>query len=121
LLKRIVSKVVFRSEQVNEKDVSLITFEAPASEIVAAAITDLEEHTANQVATLRVKKDTQAWFHFHLDDHAGETAEVSISYMDLHLLAEELSEYALDLKVIAPQELAKVIRARFEAVANAHA
>jgi proteasome accessory factor B len=121
LLKRIVSKVVFRSEQVNEKDVSLITFEAPASEIVAAAITDLEEHTANQVATLRVKKDTQAWFHFHLDDHAGETADVSISYMDLHLLAEELSEYALDLKVIAPQELAKVIRARFEAVANAHA
>jgi predicted DNA-binding transcriptional regulator YafY len=41
--------------------------------------------------------------------------------MDLHLLAEELSEYALDLKVIAPAELGKVIRARFEAVANAHA
>ena len=121
LLKRIVSKVVLRSEQVNEKEVALINFEAPSADLVAAAIKDLEEHTANQVATLRVNKDTQAWFHFHLDDQSGETADVSISYMDLHLLAEELSEYALDLKVIAPQELAKVIRARFEAVANAHA
>jgi predicted DNA-binding transcriptional regulator YafY len=41
--------------------------------------------------------------------------------MDVHLLAEELSEYALDIKVLEPQELAKVIRSRFEAVANAHA
>jgi predicted DNA-binding transcriptional regulator YafY len=41
--------------------------------------------------------------------------------MDIHLLAEELSEYALDIKVISPHELDKVIRSRFEAVANAHA
>jgi proteasome accessory factor B len=121
LLKRIVSKVVIRTEQVNEKESERIQFERPDSSLVSAAIADLEQHTANQIATLRVKKDTQAWFHFHLEDQPGETADVSIAYMDLHLLAEELSEYALDLKVLAPQELAKVIRTRFEAVANAHA
>ena len=51
----------------------------------------------------------------------GNDAEVQISYMDLHLLAEELSEYAHDITVLAPIELSKAIRTRFEAVANAHA
>jgi proteasome accessory factor B len=121
LLKRIVSKVVMRTEQLNEKESERIHFERPDASLVSAAIADLEQHTANQTATLRVNKDTQAWFHFHLEDQPGASADVSISYMDLHLLAEELSEYALDLKVLTPQELAKVIRTRFEAVANAHA
>ena len=121
LLKRIVSKVVFRTEQINEKENELVRFALPDPELVAVAIKDLDEHTSKQVATLRVKRDTPAWFHFHLDDQSGDTADVSISFMDLHLLAEELSEYALDLKVLGPQELTKVIRSRFEAVANAHA
>jgi proteasome accessory factor B len=119
LLKRIVSKVIFRTEQISESEKTLVTFEVPAEDSVLAAIADLEAHTASQVATVRVKKDTQAWFHFHLDE--GETADVTISYMDLHLLAEELSEYAFDIKVISPKALDSVIRARFEAVANAHA
>jgi proteasome accessory factor B len=81
----------------------------------------LERHTSSQLATIRVKRDSQAWFHFHLDDQHGDTADVTLAYMDLDLLAEELSEYALDVKVIAPAELARVIRSRFEAVANSHA
>jgi proteasome accessory factor B len=121
LLKRLVSKVVFRTEFINEKESELVHFAAPNQELVVEAIRDLEEHSARQIATLRVKKDSQAWFHFHLEDQSGETADVSISYMDIHLLAEELSEYALDIKVLGPVELDRVIRARFEAVANAHA
>ena len=39
----------------------------------------------------------------------------------LEQMPDKDTVHALDLKVIAPQELAKVIRARFEAVANAHA
>jgi predicted DNA-binding transcriptional regulator YafY len=73
------------------------------------------------VAKLRVKRDSQAWFHFHLEDQTGETADVSIAYMDVHLLAERLSEYAMDVKALEPQELARVMRSRFEAVASAHA
>ncbi|MFM6939680.1 MAG: helix-turn-helix transcriptional regulator, partial [Rhodoluna sp.] len=121
LLKRIVSKVVQRSELFNDKDADFIRFSAPEQSAIDAAIADLEQHTSNQVATLRVKKDSQAWFHFHLDDQPGESADVAITYMDIHLLAEELSEYALDIKVVSPVELDKVIRARFEAVASAHA
>lgn len=121
LLKRIVSKVVHRSEVLDENEVGFVRFGSPATDAVQAALTDLDQHTASQVATLRVKRDSQAWFHFHLDDQPGETIDVSVSYMDLHLLAEELSEYALDIRVLGPQELDKVIRARFEAVASAHA
>lgn len=121
LLKRIVSKVVFRSEAINETESDFVRFAEPAADAVQAALTDLDQHTASQVAILRVKRDSQAWFHFHLDDQQGETADVSVSYMDLHLLAEELSEYALDIKVLGPAELDKVIRTRFEAVASAHA
>lgn len=121
LLKRIVSKVILRQEQVSEKEAELVTFAAPDPALVEAALQELEAHTQNQVATLRVKRDSQAWFHFHLEDQTGDTSDVSIAYMDVHLLAEELSEYALDIKVLEPQELAKVIRSRFEAVASAHA
>jgi proteasome accessory factor B len=121
LLKRIVSRVTFRTEQINEKETELVIFETTDAALLQAAIKDLDEHAANQVATLRVKRDTQAWFHFNLDDQAGEFAEISLSYMDIHLLAEELSEYALDIRVVSPHELEKVIRSRFEAVANAHA
>jgi predicted DNA-binding transcriptional regulator YafY len=121
LLKRIVSKVAFRSVQINEKDSELVRFEAPKREAVEAAIADLEAHTASQVAKLKVRRDSQAWFHFNLLDEQGNDAEIEISYMDLHLLAEELSEYALDISVLSPPELSKAIRTRFEAVANAHA
>ena len=121
LLKRIVSKVTFRTVQVNEKDSELVLFAPPAPDLVQGAIEDLEAHTASQIAKLRVRRDSQAWFHFNLLDELGKDAEVSISYMDLHLLAEELSEYAHDITVVSPPELAKAIRNRFEAVANAHA
>lgn len=121
LLKRIVSKVTFRVEQVSEKESELVKFNAPDSALLAAALEDLQQHTAKQIATLRVRRDSQAWFHFHLDDQQGDFAEHSLAYMDVHLLAEELSEYALDIKVIGPPELAKALRSRFEAVANSHA
>jgi predicted DNA-binding transcriptional regulator YafY len=121
LLKRIVSKVSFRTVQINEKESELVRFEAPKPEDIQAAISDLEAHTASQIAKLKVRRDSQAWFHFNLGDEPGEEAEICFSYMDLHLLAEELSEYAHDIAVVAPAELAKAIRNRLEAVANAHA
>jgi proteasome accessory factor B len=121
LLKRIVSKVTFRTVQINERDSELVRYPAPSPETVQAAIQDLEFHTASQIARLKVRRDSQAWFHFNLGNEKGQEAEVSISYMDVHLLAEELSEYAHDITVVSPPELGKAIRLRFEAVANAHA
>lgn len=121
LLKRIVSKVAFRTVQVNERDSELVKFDSPNHAMVQAAIEDLEAHTASQVARLRVRRDSQAWFHFNLLDDLAKDLEIEISYMDLHLLAEELSEYAHDITVLSPPELSKAIRTRFEAVANSHA
>jgi proteasome accessory factor B len=107
--------------QVNEKESQLVRFESPSPETVQEAIDDLEMHTASQRAKLRVKRDSQAWFHFNLLDEQGKDAEIETSYMDLHLLAEELSEYMHDITVLSPPELSKALRSRFEAVANAHA
>ena len=101
LLKRIVSKVTFRTVQVNEKDSELVRFDAPTTEAIRAAIEDLEAHTASQFAKLKVRRDSQAWFHFNLGDEPGQDAEVTITYMDVHLLAEELSEYTHDITVVS--------------------
>ena len=114
MLKRIVSKV--SAVEIGQE---LVTFDAPSADELQAAIDDLAAHTAKQVATIKVRKDSSAWFHFHLDEN--QDAEVSFEYMDLHLLAEELSVFALDIKVISPRELDEAIRAGFEKVASDHA
>jgi predicted DNA-binding transcriptional regulator YafY len=74
------------------------------------------------VCELKVKQDSQAWFHFHLDDEADAKRDsVTFNYMDLALLAEELRDFALDIKVVRPRELNDLIRSGFEKVASAHA
>ena len=117
LLKRIVSKVQIAKDGDVEK-----TFNRPTDSEVALAIEDLQAHIKNQVCELKVKRDSQAWFHFHVDD-ATTTASgtVVFNYMDLNLLAEELRDYALDVKVVRPKELADLIRSGFEKVASDHA
>ncbi len=114
LLKRIVSKVT-----AVQLDHELINFEAPDATELQSAIEDLATHTAKQVATIKVNKDSSAWFHFHLDEK--QDTELNFEYMDLNLLAEELSVFALDIKVLSPRELDEAIRAGFEKVASDHA
>jgi predicted DNA-binding transcriptional regulator YafY len=41
--------------------------------------------------------------------------------MDLDLLAEELLDFALDVKIVRPKELADLVRSGFEKVASDHA
>ncbi|BDS50520.1 helix-turn-helix transcriptional regulator [Rhodoluna lacicola] len=117
LLKRIVSKV----QNVKNGEADKF-FEKPNDAQVAAAIADLQEHIKNQVCELRVKRDSQAWFHFHLDG-SGKSNDntVTFNYMDMHLLAEELRDFALDIKVLRPKELAELIKSGFEKVASDHA
>ena len=117
LLRRIVSKV----QKVKQQDIEVL-FAKPSNEAIDSAIKDLQEHIGNQICELKIKPDSQAWFHFHLDDQAGSTGEqVTFNYMDLNLLAEELRDFALDIKVIRPKELADLIRTGFEKVASDHA
>lgn len=117
LLKRIVSKVLFLKEgEINR------TFIKPTEAELRAAVNDLQSHIQKQVCELRVKIDSQAWFHFRLDDsHNTESQTISFNYMDLALLAEELRDFAMDIQVLKPRELEDLIRAGFEKVASDHA
>lgn len=115
LLRRIVSKV----QTVKVED-EIVMFQKPSAAQLEAARQDLEDFIEHQIAELKVRKDTSAWFHFHLDGAEPE-ATVSLKYMDLHLLAEELRDFALDLKVVRPKQLEEAIRAGFEKVVNDHA
>lgn len=117
LLKRIVSKVqVVKDSELDR------TFARPSDANLESAVADLQRHILEQVCKLQVKKDSQAWFHFHLDDaEAGSGGLVTFNYMDLSLLAEELRGFAMDVKVIQPKELGELIRVGFEKVASDHA
>ena len=117
LLRRIVSKV--QTVRNNETEVN---FTAPSDETMNSAVKELKEHIENQVCELKVRRDSQAWFHFHLDDEINTKQDVvTFNYMDVSLLAEELRDFALDIKVIHPRELADLIRSGFEKVASDHA
>lgn len=116
LLKRIVSKV--KTVKVDDQ---VATFEAPAAELVAAANADLDTFVAGNFAEIVVKPDSQAWFHFHLDETSAPGGILQLQYLDLHLLAEELRNFALDVSVIRPQELEDAIKAGFVRVAADHA
>jgi proteasome accessory factor B len=115
LLKRIVSKVTFLKENETE-----VVFEAPEATRIEAAIQDLREFTASQIAVLRIKRDSRAWFHYQIDSQEA-FAEVELQYMDVHLLAEELRDFGADIKVLRPKPLIEAVTAGFEKVASAHA
>lgn len=117
LLKRIVSKV-----QVAREGEVEITFSTPEKDSLDAAAKELQEHIASQICELKVKPDSGAWFYFHLDDEpAPNDGHVKFNYMDLGLLAEELRDFAADIKVISPKQLADTMRAGFEKVVSDHA
>lgn len=117
LLKRIVSKVQIAKDDDLER-----VFTRPSESEKDAAVADLKAHIRNQICELKVKRDSQAWFHFHVDDSETHESEiVTFNYMDLDLLAEELRDFALDVKVVRPKELADLVRSGFEKVASDHA
>ena len=91
-----------------------------ASEL-AAGQKSLNAFIAGNVATLRITRDTEAWFRFEMDDVPHEQAdEVSFNFMDIHLLADELRQYAGEIEVLRPAELRELIDAGFERVVELH-
>lgn len=108
LLKRIVSEV----------DIQDVNFEPVTNAEVAKALEDLEVHKSSQVCKLRVSVGSAAWFHFDL---GAEQTEVETAFMDLHLFAEDLMEFADEIEVLQPIELRELIRANLEKVRDMHA
>jgi proteasome accessory factor B len=111
LLKRIVSEV----------KVTEIEFDTPSQIDIDEIQSKLNAHIADNVAILRVRRDSSAWFHFDMNEQGdSEMQELRIQYMDLALLADELRDYAGDLDVLEPQALRDAIRIGFEKVLAAH-
>jgi proteasome accessory factor B len=114
MLRRIVSKVT------SVKGVK--PFDPPAQELILKAVDDLDSLGAKQTAKIKVERDSEAWFKFELDLQGnGNSDEVTINYHDVYVLAEQLREYAGQIKVLKPDALIQVVRAGYERVANDHA
>lgn len=117
LLRRIISEV----KPVTLED-EIVIFDKPDDARLKAAEQDLWDLIADQTAEITVAKDSPAWFHFHLDDSVdANPGEITLHYMDLHLLAEELREFIFDVKIARPKELAEILRESFERIASDHA
>jgi len=114
MLRRIVSKVTSIK--------GTKPFDSPAQEQILKAVDDLDSLGAKQTAKIKVERDSEAWFKFELDLQGnGNSDEVTINYHDVYVLAEQLREYAGQIKVLKPDALIQVVRAGYERVANDHA
>jgi proteasome accessory factor B len=116
MLRRIVSKVTFVTEGKENK-----TFETPLQADVDKAVAELDEHGLSQVALIKVRPETEAWFRYELDLSESTPKDLlSINYHDIFVLAEQLREYADQIEVQEPQELIDLVRAGFQKVADLH-
>lgn len=107
LLRRIISQVKVDGEPATQ--VSRTEIENAEQELIAFA--------NSQVATIRVEPDSEAFWHFA----PGDSLEITISYMDQQLLAEDLLEFGKDVEVLAPESLALAIRESLQRVVDLHA
>ena len=116
MLRRIVSKV----ETVTEGR-EVRTFETPEQSVVDAALKDLDEHAKSQVAILKVAQGSEAWFRYELDLKPNNIDNrLELNYHDLYVLAEQLREYADQIEVVEPKELATLVELGFRKVADLH-
>jgi proteasome accessory factor B len=116
MLRRIASKV---RTVPNGKEVR--SFEAPDQTQIDKAVADLNEHAQNQQASLIVKPGSEAWFRYELDLVENNKAGVlTLKYFDIYVLAEQLREYADQIEVVQPKELADLVKDGFRKVADLH-
>ena len=117
MLKRITSRVN------SLEKVETIVYRVPSDKDIADADASLEQHTGNQLAILEVTEGSEAWFRYEMDvpGTADPAGRLSMNFMDLHLLAEDLRDYGSSVRVISPKELADAVRTGFEKVVDDHA
>jgi proteasome accessory factor B len=111
LLRRIVTDVKHTNSESQQ----------PSATEVAAGKASLDEFISENEATLRIKPETEAWFRFEMDDVAhAKRDEVTFNFMDVHLLADELRQYAGQIEVLRPEGLKELIEAGFRKVVESH-
>ena len=117
MLRRIVSKVELVTEGREVR-----TFEMPDQSVIDAAVRGLDEHAKSQIAVLKVTQGSEAWFRYELDLVPNKKDnKLQLNYHDLYVLAEQLREYADQIEVVEPKELATLVELGFRKVADLHA
>lgn len=112
LLKRIVSRHVSILDQ---------KFDKPTAAELEAAATDLRNYISSQSFRLQVKPNSQAWFHFRMDEPGVAKGDVyEDNFMDLHLLAEELRQFTTGVTVLEPQALRDELEAGLRRTLEVH-
>lgn len=112
LLRRIVSKITTTDTEFDRASVAE----------VEEAERRLDAFIESNIATIKIKPDTEAWVHFGLDSAAVDGEGIhSFNYMDLYLLADELRQYGKSVEVIEPEALRTAIRRGLEKVVSQHA
>jgi len=113
MLRRMVSRVSTSPNGGN--------FEAPDPELVKKAKADLEAFADKQIAKLKIKPDTEAWFRYEMELKKQGNGVLTLRYYDKFLLAELIREYAGQIEVIEPTELAELVSEGFKRVVDDHA
>jgi proteasome accessory factor B len=108
LLRRIVSEI----------DIQDVSFDPPESAEITKMLADLAIHKLSQTAKLKTSAASAAWFHFDL---AANQTEFEVNFMDLYLFAEGLMEFADEIEIVEPKQLADLIRANLQKVSDTHA
>ena len=119
LLKRIVSNVDFvKREHTNE----YLRFPAPTQAQVEAAERDLDELISGNLAKLKIRNGSEAWFRYVENEESDDDwIHHERQFMDAHLLAEELREFGVDVKVEGPQALVDAVTEGYRKVLDSHA
>lgn len=114
LVRRIVGRVQAASDNYvtgNDKETRL-------------AEKDLTAYILQNVASLRVAPNTEAWVHFGIESSDGDSlqpVEIQVNYMDLELLIEELIEFGSAVEVLAPERLRSAMFDHAKKVLDSHA
>ena len=113
MLRRMVSKVTVAPNSA--------PFEAPSPEDVKKATDDLEKFADSQIAKLRIKPDTAAFFRYEPKLREQKSRDVlTLRYYDKFVLAEQIREYPGQIDVIEPKELSDLVQAGYKKVVDDH-
>jgi proteasome accessory factor B len=95
--------------------------ERPSEDYAARLTAELEELASRNIARVRAVPDSDADFRLTAKYGSADLrGEISIPTADLDLLADELSEFATDIEVMAPEELRTRISRRFDVLSATH-
>ncbi len=113
MLRRIVSRVSVGSNSA--------PFDAPDPSEVKKATDELEAFADKQIAKLKVKPNSEAWFKYQVDTKQKKNdGVIAIRYYDKFVMAEQIREYPGQVEVLEPKELADLVAEGYKQVVDDH-